>query len=375
MTEKGRFPQLIILSLILPTLIMAGLLFYNDSSSELASESNRTADKDIFLMAPSNLVSASPQPVTKASGSVLNLLFFGDLMLDRHVGEKLIGHNLDYLLGGLASSTPKFFAGYDLISANLEGAVTTGGVHYPPVMSYDFAFKPERVGELKKYNFDFFNIANNHVSDQGEVGLRETRRELTGLQFDYSGTLDAVVNEYSVKIVERSGKKIALIGLSMAYHDFDLAAATKLIDESKKQADLVIVNVHWGTEYQHQFNKHQQAVGRALIDAGADLIIGHHPHVVQGLEVYKNRLIFYSLGNFIFDQYFSADTQQGLAVGLKIEDGKISASLFPLQAKSAVVSLMSGPAKDIFLAHYAGWSIGDNNLKAGLKDQLIEIKR
>jgi len=161
----------------------------------------------------------------------------------------------------------------------------------------------------------------------------------------------------------------------MVYHNFDLPAATALIQETKKNVDLIIVHIHWGTEYQHQFNQQQEKIGHALIDAGADIIIGHHPHVVQGMEIYKNKPIFYSLGNFIFDQYFSPDTQEGLAVGLKLTNNKISATLFPLQAKSAIINLMVGSAKDNFLLKYADWSKGDENFRTIVKNQLIEIKR
>lgn len=377
MNEELRFSRstIIILSLILLALITAGLLFFFGISSESVGADIRITKADKHLLGLNNSIQIDNKSEVKSGSTPLNLLFFGDLMLDRHIGEKLAGRHLDYLLGNLASSTPNFFGGYDLISANLEGAVTVEGAHYSPTMIYDFAFKPERVGELKKYGFNFFNLANNHIFDQGERGLAETRKELDNLGLDYSGASDATINEKSVKIIERSGKKIALVGLSMVYRDFDLAAAAKLISETRKISDWVIVNIHWGTEYQHQFNKHQQNIGHTLIDAGADFIIGHHPHVVQGLEIYKGKPIFYSLGNFVFDQYFSSDTQQGLAVDLKLTDDKISVTLFPLQAKSAVVSLMTDPDKNAFLLKYAAWSEGDKEFKANLESQLIEIER
>lgn len=375
MTLSPRLSRVIIFTLILLASLTAGLLFFSDRDSDLTTGDSMSGKPEKFAATANTLIRIGDKTEEAASSSALNLLFFGDLMLDRHIGEKLSGRHLDYLLGDLASSTPEFFVGYDLIGANLEGAVTSGGAHYSPVMAYDFAFTPERVGELKKYGFNFFNIANNHITDQGERGLTETREELMKLEVDYSGAADAVVDANSVKIIERSGQRIVLIGLSMVYRDFDLLAATALIQEAKKNTDLVIVNIHWGTEYQHQFNKQQQKIGHTLIDAGADIVIGHHPHVVQGMELYKGKPIFYSLGNFIFDQYFSADTQQGLAVGLKLTDDKISATLFPLQAKAAVINLMVSPDKDSFLLKYADWSLGDEDFRALIKSQLIEIKR
>jgi poly-gamma-glutamate synthesis protein (capsule biosynthesis protein) len=304
---------------------------------------------------------ATPEP--------LRLLFFGDLMLDRHVGEVLAKHNLAYLLAGVLSKATSSLATsselesktinartFDLVGANLEGAVTDGGQHYSPTNSYDFAFSPSRINELSAYGFNYFNLANNHFSDQGRAGVAETRTNLNQLGFTYSGEVDAQISSSSVTIIERQQKKLALIGLSMVYNDFDLEAAKKLVTLAQTDNDLVIINIHWGQEYQHQFNSHQQTIGRALIDSGADVIIGHHPHVVQGVEIYKNKPIFYSLGNFIFDQYFSVDTQTGLAVGLELSATSTTISLFPLQSQTSAVFLKSGADKDKFLKQLIFWS-------------------
>ena len=134
--------------------------------------------------------------------------------------------------------------------------------------------------------------------------------------------------------------------------------------------DLVIVNVHWGTEYEHQFNKIQQETAHNLIDAGADIIIGHHPHVVQGIEIYQGKPIFYSLGNFIFDQYFSSDTRAGLAVGINITDGKSEFYLFPLKSKLSQVELTEGAEKEKFFSDLINWS----NLEENYKEQIKQGK-
>jgi poly-gamma-glutamate synthesis protein (capsule biosynthesis protein) len=202
--------------------------------------------------------------------------------------------------------------------------------------------------------------------------LSETRKNLSGLGFNFSGDADAAVSPESSASVELQGRKVALIGLSMVYHDFDLDRAKKLVREAKDGSDLVKVNIHWGTEYQHQFSRHQQTVGRALIDSGADIIIGHHPHVVQGLEIYQGKPIFYSLGNFIFDQYFSPDTQQGLAVGLGLKDGKISMALFPLQAKRAALYPMEEKDKSGFLRYFEKWSSLDGRVEIGSDGRIEE---
>lgn len=302
-------------------------------------------------------------------------LFFGDLMLDRHVGELIKRAGVDGLMKPLAGEEGRFLYGTDVTMANLEGAVTDSGAHYAPVNSNDFAFSPQVVGQFKQYAFNFFNIANNHLTDQGQKGVAETDKNLGALGYGFSGCADRQVGDCSSRIMHFGSTTVAMLGLSMVYGDFDLEKAEAKVAEADKQADFTVINIHWGSEYTHQFSKKQQAVGHALIDAGADAIIGHHPHVVQGVEVYDGKPIFYSLGNFIFDQYFSPDTQEGMAVGLHLRGDEISAKLFPLKQKRSAPSLVKGKEKDDFLAELSGWSAGDAAFKKGLASGELEMKR
>ncbi|MFA6394012.1 MAG: AmmeMemoRadiSam system protein B [Patescibacteria group bacterium] len=303
-------------------------------------------------------------------------LFFGDLMLDRHVGEKIKKDGLESLFSELAGEEQRFFQGMDIISANLEGAVTDKGAHYSPANAYDFAFSPELIGGLKKYNFNFFNLANNHFSDQGQRGIIETGKNLQTMGFSFSGCQDAEAGECSATIVEKNGLKIGMAGFSMVYKKFDLAEAEKIVSELKKQSDLAVVNIHWGTEYEHAAGAVQKETGRTLVDAGADMIIGHHPHVVQGMEIYKNKPIFYSLGNFVFDQYFSPDTQEGLAAGIAYNKNKIRIFLIPLKSSGSRPGLMSGSAKDEFFVKFIDWSSLDEKVKEQISaNGIIELKQ
>ena len=318
----------------------------------------------------------------KASGSLPvasdkeegpHLLFFGDLMLDRNVAAILKNKNLDLLLEGLASSTD--FKQFDLVGANLEGAVTNKGEHYSPEMGFDFAFLPDRVAQLKSYNFSYFTIANNHITDQGAKGLGETRKNLSDLEFNYSGDADAQISSSSLTQLVIHNQKISLVAFSMVYHNFDLTKAKELIGAAKKESAWVIVNIHWGNEYQHNHSASQQKIAHEFIESGADIIIGHHPHVVQGIEIYKNRPIFYSLGNFIFDQYFSPDTQEGLGVELDLQAESIGIKLIPLSSRKSAPSLMGEEKKVRFLENLAAWSQADESLKAQIKAQTINIAK
>ena len=229
----------------------------------------------------------------------IKMLFLGDLMLDRYVGDQIKSKGLDYLLADLAKDN--FFSAYDVLSANLEGTVTNQGQHYAPVKAYDFAFLPEQIAKLKDYGFNFFTVANNHFYDQGERGVGETRQNLEDLGFDFVGSPNGMIDDYSLRVLDINNKKIAMVGLSSVFVGLDKVKLKSLMDQAGEQSEMVIVNIHWGEEYKQKFNSKQQVLAHQLIDLGADIIIGHHPHVVQGLEIYKNKPIFYSVGNFIFD--------------------------------------------------------------------------
>ncbi len=313
-----------------------------------------TYQKDHLLLA--NQLNIVGQELSEAQviAESIKMTFFGDLMLDRNVGQIIKQKGLDYIFEKIKDAD--LFKNKNIISCNLEGAVTNSGAHYPLNNAYDFAFSPEIIGQLKNYGFNFFNLANNHFSDQGQRGIDETRQNLDSLGFNYFGCPDGQIGECSYKIIELRNGEIGLVGFSAVYAKLDQEQMKEVIMDLRNKADFIIVNMHWGNEYQHKFNQYQQELAHALIDSGANLVIGHHPHVVQGLEIYQGKPIFYSLGNFIFDQYFSADTQQGLALDASLNSDKMEILLIPLESSQSQVSLMAETNKDNFLQKLAGWS-------------------
>jgi len=327
----------------------------NDNQSEVNSLNERERS---FL-----------EPIKSAP---LNLLFFGDLMLDRHVAERLKNKHVSFLLNNFSEES-NFWEKFDLIGANLEGAVTNKGEYYAPFNLYDFAFSPDRIEELKDFNFSYFALANNHFSDQGKRGVEETRENLDRLGFNYSGATDAKIDKHSRFDQELKGLRLSLISLSMVYDNFPLKEAEELIKDAALNNDLVIVNIHWGNEYEHYFNRYQKERGYALIEAGADIIIGHHPHVVQGMEIYNNKPIFYSLGNFIFDQYFSAATQEGLALDLLYQAGELTVNFLPFNSVSSAPKLLKEEAKNNFLEKFITWSQINEDAKAQIKEGYLKL--
>lgn len=371
-----RFRPVWLTALIISLLVLLTIFFW-----QLPNLKDESGGYNFGKWQESNQVEQKEEVVVKEEilaevpEKTLKILFFGDMMLDRHVAERLEGKEIDYLLEGFAGEDKFFFNGWDLIGANLEGAVTDNGEHYAPHNSYDFAFSPERISQLKKYGFNYFTLANNHFSDQGQTGVDQTRKNLSDLGFMFSGAIDAHIDEYSNKRWETNGKSVSLIGLSMVYNHFDLESAKQMVIKSASSSDLVIVNIHWGNEYEHEFNNYQQNIGRALIEAGADIIVGHHPHVVQGLEIYQGKPIFYSLGNFIFDQYFSSATQEGLALGLEIGKSTTSIQFFPFKSKLSAPILMSPTEKIDFWKRYLSWSEADDLLDVDPENLYLELGR
>ena len=201
----------------------------------------------------------------------------------------------------------------------------------------------------------------------------ETRKNLDDLGFSYVGCRDKKVADCSTKILDVAELRVGMAGFSMVYGLFDIDLATSAIARLASSSDLVVVNIHWGVEYKHYANQIQQNIAHSLIDAGADVIIGHHPHVVEGIEVYKNKPIFYSLGNFIFDQYFSQDTQTELAVGLNFDQEKLNLHLFPLKSKNSQVSLIEGNRKKKELSNLIKWSSLDDKYKEQVKEGVLNF--
>lgn len=319
-----------------------------------------------FLPAKQGFMTGTFLPINANRETEITMLFLGDLMLDRQVGAKIKAHGFDYLFTKLKGEN--FFAPYNIVAANLEGAVTDNGKHYEPKVAYDFAFAPALIQQLKLLGFNFFNLANNHILDQGQKGFLETKANLTALDLNYSGCSDGGTGECSASIVEIKNKKVGLAGFSMVYSEFNLQEAKKIVSELASSTDEVVINIHWGMEYEHDYNKHQENTAHELIDSGADIIIGHHPHVVQGMEIYQGKPIFYSLGNFIFDQYFSTDTEEGLAVGVEIENDKIQrVILSPFRSHESQVELMTKEEKIQFFDKFISWS---PSLSTEIKEQI-----
>lgn len=245
----------------------------------------------------------------------IRLVFTGDIMLGRHVGTLMRRNGNDYPFRNITLKNPDGGFPADELSINLEG--TINGDDPACVTCMSFSFADGVAAELARQGVTAATLANNHGLDRGESGYQRTRQLLLEVGITPFGKLRAI-NDDSFVIREVKGKKIGYIGFAV-FPPFDEKAALELIAKSHEKVDWLFIMVHWGNEYQANPTAKQKELAHAWIDAGADAIIGHHPHVPQPLEEYNGKPIFYSLGNTVFDQYWSEETQRGKLAGITLQ--------------------------------------------------------
>ena len=284
-----------------------------------------------------NITQAKPVTTPKKNGPI-TIAAVGDIMLGSPFPNdtRMPPNDGADLLKGV---TPILSAA-DIAFGNLEGPIVDSGTSAKcsPNSTKCFAFRsPTRYGKyLKDAGFDVMSVANNHAGDFGEAGRASTQKVLDEQGIKYAGSLQA-----TTAYLEAKGNRVAMIGFG---HNNgmpsvnDLDNARQLVTAAAKNADIVIVSFHGGAEgtgHQHVPNQSEMFLGEnrgnlpafthAVIDAGADLVLGHGPHVLRGMEIYKDRLIAYSLGNFCTYGWFKLEAETALTVILETKlapDGK-----------------------------------------------------
>ena len=241
----------------------------------------------------------------------------GDIMLQRGVEDILI--DSDDGLERIFSDLLDQMQGYDLLLGNLEGAVTISGRRTPK--SYNFKFRPASLPVLKTAGFDYLSLTNNHCYDYGEAGFVDTLENLASSGIPTSGAglapAEALrpvrfhLQQNEVRILSMGAyprERNGFSGLHQATVTPERAGiiwyGQEVIDALASFANgpgIDVVMVHGGHEWQRSTDAEQRSVYRSLIDAGAEIVFGSHPHVLQGSELYGTGIIYYSLGNFVFN--------------------------------------------------------------------------
>lgn len=283
--------------------------------------------------ANTGLLNKDKKPEEKVPDFV-TLSFLGDIMLDRGV-ESSVNKNFEGDFSQLFVNLVEL-KNSDIVFTNLEGTVSDKGKDLGSV--YSFRMHPIVIPTMKEAGIDIVSIANNHVGDWGRASYEDMINRLQQDELLYTG---GGINSFAAEqptIIEKNDMKIGFLGFAdngPGYLEASMDKAgflsaknprfAEIIKSASEQVDYLVVSFHWGDEYKQIHNARQAYLAHTAIDNGAKIIAGHHPHVIQDTEVYKQGYIAYSLGNFIFDQYFSPETMQGMWLEAKLsKDGSLT---------------------------------------------------
>lgn len=269
----------------------------------------------LFLFVMSGLfVAGTP---AQSNPESTRLLFTGDILLSRQVASELERSK--------ASPWARFaelFHSAQWVSGNLEGALGRPSECQKPA-TLCFAIPESAAPLLKKAGFTGVTLENNHAADLGDAGRERTRKLVE------EASLTAVDFENSPQIVRVGNLRFAVLSISLIpavdkrVQEIPSPEVSEKLRVAREQADVVIVSIHWGTEYQRLVDSTQRTKARWLIQQGADLIVGHHPHVVQLPECLDGHPVFFSLGNHLFDQTYPP-TKDGLIADCLLGRGRLT---------------------------------------------------
>ena len=302
----------------------------------------------------------------ESAASRTSLIMAGDVLLARDVEAKMHSHGNNYPYVGLKELFRNRY-----VVANFEAAVPQTHI-YTKAMAMNFSVAEPFLDNLAAAGFTHFSLANNHSYDYGLSGFDNTRYELERRSFTTFGSPQSL-STTSISYLTINEVPVALIGLYAVETVPDSKDLQALIKQASLGSEFQIAYIHWGEEYQSLHNQSQEQLAHQLIDTGVDLIVGHHPHVVQDIERYKNGLIFYSLGNLIFDQYFSEAVQEGLMLELQFTDDRGHIRLRPVTSvyTPAQPHPMDTAETTTFLQQLAASS--DQALASEIKGSLISL--
>ena len=258
---------------------------------------------------------------------IMDMVAVGDIMLGRGVNNKMVAYG-DYLYPYRKMKAELESA--DLRVGNLECTVTDKYPIPSDPSTLIFVSKPEAIKGLKYAGFDMLTVANNHAADPGYEPFTDMVQNLRGNGIAVCGGGDNLAEASKPAIVTAKGTRVAMLGYTLVPPNIGpyagpsswglagkyLNTLPKDIAAARDKADLVIPYFHWGVEYTKDPVREQQQAARSAIDAGADMVLGVHPHWVQAIEEYKGKLIIYALGNFVFDQDWSRPTLEGFLLHL-----------------------------------------------------------
>jgi poly-gamma-glutamate synthesis protein (capsule biosynthesis protein) len=293
---------------------------------------------------------------------VHRVLAVGDIMLTGSAKFLLQTKGYDHPFQD--KNLARLIATADVAFANLEYPVTFKGVRYKD-KEYTFRGDPESLSAIRKAGFDLLSLANNHIMDYGEKGLRDTIRQCRKNRLVFTGAGADLASASSLAVIKRHGVRYGLLAYSLTFpEEFwatpgkpgtahpDWAQVGHDIRDARPRVDILMVSFHWGEELKSEPKKYQIDFAHHAINAGADIVLGHHPHIPQPIEIFKGKPIFYSLGNYAFGA-ISDNAMFSFAAVTRFKDNvPVQVILYPLNVNNQEVGFQprlarGTPAKKI----------------------------
>lgn len=308
-------------------------------SAVAASAGSASAQAPATPPSPSPSPSPTTSPSSDAQETPITVNLVGDILLDSTVGSNIAKYGADYPF----KQTAKLLQDADITFGNLETSVSTRGTAQDK--QFTFRSRPETLKGLVDAGFDGVTVANNHTLDFGVTALKDTLANLDKYKIGHTGAGDNEDEAFQPYVQEVRGKKVAIIGISRVLPDGSWYAGKNkpgiaqgymtepmmtYIKKAVSESDYTIVFIHWNKETKDYPEDYARTYARMFIDAGVDAVIGAHSHCLQGIEWYKGKPVFYSLGNFIFTSK-SEKSSQTMILKLSLEDGQVGASVTPAQ--------------------------------------------
>lgn len=301
---------------------------------------------------------------------------FGDCLFCQGMGIRSLSRRLprDHFFAGVTGHLRQS----DLAFCNLETVLSREGEDDSRLATVDMRGDPECVQSLSAAGFSMANFANNHAAQHGRPAFEETVRLLSGSGVRVVGLKGEPPWHCQPVIVEVKGRRLGLLGYSFVHHR-DCAEGTPYADGEpqpidqdirrlRPMVDLLFVSAHWGLEYLDYPSPATVRCAHAMVDAGADAVIGHHPHVLQGVELYRGKPIAYSLGNFLFDMMWSEDYRSTMILDIVCAEGHLEWSAVPARiGADGRVVLLAGSERQRALAelHALSLKIPDGSEEPG----------
>ncbi len=307
----------------------------------------------------------------------VHIIAVGDILLDRGVSEYLEESGYDYPYAGIKEEIIKG----DIAVGNLECPLTDSG--NAVLKRPELIFKGSKLNgaALKGAGFDLLSLANNHTMDQGREGLTNTIKVLESFGIRTLGAGMTRSEARKPVFIEKGKTRIGFLG----YCDFppegymydedkadvaraDIKSLGEEVKVAAEQCDFLVVSFHWGKEFDCYPGDRQREMAHAAIEKGAGLIIGHHPHVLQSVEEFKGKLIFYSLGNFVFDRQLPKGTDEAVIIDITVDGGGWKETrIAPVKIEDCKPVIAQGQAAELILDKYKAYS-KDYGVDIGIAD-------